>query len=219
MPYGAAVDLIGINKALQNILPRFFDINFVISVKFVIILHMKFTRAEKQSLIEYSRRILIRAVQSNELVAEACSNEKFLAKAGVFVSLHKQEELRGCIGYIEPFASIWDAVHENTIAAARNDFRFLPVSADELDKIKIEISILTPPEEYSIDDIQQGVDGVIVQQGACKATYLPQVWESFANKDDFLSSLCAKASLDENCWKNKQTKFFKYQAIVFTENR
>lgn len=187
---------------------------------------MKFTRAEKQSLLEYSRRILIRAVQGDELIAEACPSEKFLEKAGVFVSLHKNQALRGlprshvlrgCIGYIEPFASIWDAVHENTISAARNDFRFLPVSVGELDKIKIEISILTPPEECSIDDIQQGVDGVIVQQGACKATYLPQVWESLADKGDFFNSLCVKAGLDENCWKNKQTKFFRYQAIVFEE--
>ncbi|MFH0780163.1 MAG: AmmeMemoRadiSam system protein A [Parcubacteria group bacterium] len=178
---------------------------------------MQFTQAEKKILLEYSRRILIRAVQNGELVAEACANEKFLAKAGVFVSLHKNQELRGCIGYIEPIASIWDAARENTVAAARNDFRFPPVSVDELAKIKIEISILTPPEECDLHDIEAGEDGVIVEQGAGKATYLPQVWKSFANKDDFFNSLCAKAGLDENCWKNRRTKFFRYRAIVFNE--
>lgn len=179
--------------------------------------HMQFSGKDKQILLEYSRRVLAAIVNDDKTLNEPCPNDLFNEKAGVFVSLHKGKELRGCIGYIEPIVSIWSAVAENTISAATNDFRFDSVTPDELDDIKIEISVLTPPVACGLEEIKEGIDGVIIQQGEDKATYLPQVWEGLPNKEEFFNSLCLKANLDEHCWRNKQTRFFKYQAIVFSE--
>lgn len=178
---------------------------------------MQLTDAEKNKLLEYGRAVLVGIVKNGNKIEQISNNKNFAEKAGVFVSLRTGDELRGCIGYIEPIESIWNAVRDNTISAATNDIRFLPVAPAELAAVKIEISILTPPVECQIEDIKTGEDGVIVQQGAYKATYLPQVWEHFQNRESFFNSLCLKGGLNENAWKNKQTKFLKYKAIVFAE--
>lgn len=178
---------------------------------------MQFTENQQKKLLAYAREVLIETINNGRKTEKKPPDPIFLEKAGVFVSLHKDGELRGCIGYIEPIASIWDAIAENTISAATADFRFQEVSADELGEIKIEISILTPPVSCALNDIAQGKDGVIIQDGAHKATYLPQVWNDLKDNEQFFSSLCQKAELDSNCWHHQSTKFYKYNAIVFSE--
>lgn len=178
---------------------------------------MLFTENQKKELLSYARKILIEIVNSGKKLEEEPPDANYLKKAGVFVSLHKGKDLRGCIGFIEPIATIWDAVAENTISAATNDFRFSPVTADELDNIKIEISILTPPVQCLREEIEPDKNGVIIQSGTHKATYLPQVWSSLNEPEQFYSSLCQKAGLEQNCWQSKNVKFFKYEAIVFYE--
>lgn len=178
---------------------------------------MDLSKNQKKELLQYSRSVLSSFVNAGKKVEEEASDSLYLEKCGVFVSLHKGAELRGCIGYIEPVETMWDAIAKNTIAAASNDFRFNPVEATELPEIEIEISILTPMHECNLDEINAGQDGVVIQQGPHKATYLPQVWESMPNKEDFFSSLCQKANLPNSCWQSSKTKFYKYQAIVFKE--
>jgi AmmeMemoRadiSam system protein A len=175
-----------------------------------------FSDSEKQTLLEHARKVLQTVVTTQEPAKEKSPHTKYLEKFGVFISLHKKDKLRGCIGNIQPILTIWDAITENTSAAAQEDIRFAPVTEFEIPEITIEISILTKPEECTADDIQQG-DGVIIQQGEYKATYLPQVWETIPDKNDFLSSLCKKAGLEGDCYLDKITKIYKYHAIVFTE--
>ena len=145
------------------------------------------------------------------------SDASYNQSAGVFVSLHKGEELRGCIGYIEPVSTIWDAIRDNTLSAALRDHRFDHVVQEELEQIKIEISILTPNKSCAIDEIETGKHGVVLQQGGRKATYLPQVWQELPEREAFFSSLCQKAGLETTCWNNPRTKFYKYEAVVFSE--
>lgn len=178
---------------------------------------MRLSDADKKELLAYARRVLTTVVGDGKSEDEDCPDANFNQSAGVFVSLHKNGELRGCIGYIEPVATIWDAVRDNTAAAAMRDHRFDHVVPEELEQIKIEISVLTPNKQCPIDEIETGKHGVVLQQGGRKATYLPQVWQELPEREAFFSTLCEKAGLEATCWTNPRTKFYKYEAIVFSE--
>jgi len=178
---------------------------------------MIFSDNEKQELLAYSRRVLENKIKNNEESEDDCPDSNYMQSAGVFVTLKKNGELRGCIGYIEPVESLWDAIRINTIAAATGDPRFEPVSGDEVDEVKIEISVLTKPVSCQFEEITIGQDGVVLEQGRRKATYLPQVWEDLPEKERFFGTLCEKAGLGADCWKEPSTKFYRYGAIVFGE--
>src|SRR3989339_621771 len=139
--------------------------------------------------------------RSKITIDESTLHSPFLKeKRGVFVTLYKHEELRGCIGYIEP------------------------LEKDELKDIHIEISVLTIPKklEYNaptdlLKKLRPLVDGVIIEKGDYSATYLPQVWEEFFRKEDFLSSLCVKAGLGEDEWEQGHLVVYTYSADIFHE--
>lgn len=125
-----------------------------------------------------------------------------------FVTLTKQGKLRGCIGSLEAHRSLIEDIQQNALHAAFSDPRFPPLTKAELADIKIEISILTPPQklEYSdaddlLEKLKVGEDGVIIRKDWHSATYLPQVWEDLPNKKEFLSSLCVKAGLPLDAWR------------------
>jgi len=178
---------------------------------------MQLSEQNKNELLDYARRVLIGAVNGGASEDEDCPDASYNQSAGVFVSLHKGEELRGCIGYIEPVSTIWDAIRDNTLSAALRDHRFDHVVPEELEQIKIEISILTTNKSCAIDEIETGKHGAVLQQGGRKATYLPQVWQELPEREAFFSSLCQKAGLETTCWNNPRTKFYKYEAVVFSE--
>ncbi|MBI5151909.1 AmmeMemoRadiSam system protein A [Candidatus Peregrinibacteria bacterium] len=143
---------------------------------------------------------------------------------GIFVSLHINKELRGCIGVIETQKRLAKTLPEHAIYAAFNDSRFNPLRPDEFDKIKIEISLLTPPKPLEYKDAQDLLNkliplkhGVVIRKSFFSATFLPQVWEQIPAKEDFLSHLCAKAGLDSNEWKRGDIKITTYEAEVFSD--
>lgn len=176
-----------------------------------------FTLEEKQFLLDTARSAIRKYLVKGEELSVKTENPKFLEKRGVFVTLDKDKELRGCIGYIEPVETLIEAVAKNAVSAAVNDSRFYPVTINELDEIKIEISVLTAPKKTTIDDIKTDIDGVVLEKGTNKATYLPQVWEDFTDKNAFFSSLCQKAGLEADCYKQKDIEFYKYQVEKFSE--
>jgi len=153
----------------------------------------------------------------------------FRRKAGVFVTLttHPGDDLRGCIGYPEPTMPLADAIKDSAISACARDPRFPPMTADELDEVKVEVSLLTPPEEIHVKkqtdlptQVMVGTDGLIVQRGWARGLLLPQVpvewgWDA----EEFISQACCKAGLPPDSWVDKDTKVFKFQAEVFSEDR
>ena len=159
--------------------------------------------------------------------------EKLRQKAGVFVTLNKivktgephKTVLRGCIGYPYPTLPLVEATIDAAIQAAVNDPRFPPVSEIELDKIVVEVSVLTPPKLLEVSDpkeypkkIKIGRDGLIVELGLYKGLLLPQVpveWKW--NEEEFLSHCCMKAGLPPDCWLEKGTKIYIFQAEIFEE--
>ena len=146
------------------------------------------------------------------------------AERGTFVTLTKHGTLRGCIGNILPHGSIIESVKRNALNAAFRDFRFPPLTRDELDEIHIEVSILTLPErlEYSgADDLlaklKPGIHGVIINKHGASATFLPQVWEQLPDPREFLSRLCMKAGLSANAWKDGDLEVQTYEVQYFDE--
>ena len=147
-------------------------------------------------------------------------------KRGCFVTLHKRGVLRGCIGTIEPKKSLVECIEENAINAAFEDPRFPSMTEDELEEIKIEVSVLTKPTilEYTDEDdlkakLRPGVHGVILSRGWQRATFLPQVWEQLPKVEDFLGHLCSKAGMGKRCWTDAETEVRVYEAEYFSEKR
>lgn len=143
-------------------------------------------------------------------------------KRGIFVSLHKKRDLRGCIGNIEPVKTVFEGVVDNARQAAFNDSRFSLLSYEELKDTTIEVSILTRPEivdyadaEDLIAKIRPDIDGVMIKKHYHSATFLPQVWEQLKDHKTFLSHLCMKAGLSLDEWKSGDLIVSTYQVQSF----
>jgi len=146
----------------------------------------------------------------------AVPSPQFKEKLATFVTLTKNGELRGCMGNLEPVEELCKSVIHNATNAAFEDPRFPPLTEEELDQIKIEISVLSPNKECGLKDVQEG-EGIILRSGIRSAVFLPQVWEQLPVKEDFLSHLCLKAGLPIDCWKNEETEFSKFSVEKFGE--
>jgi len=138
-------------------------------------------------------------------------------KAATFVTLFVNGQLKGCIGTLTPCRSLAEDVLENASGAAFEDHRFTPVTLNDLDRLKIEISILTEPVPLIFDDeadllgkITKDLDGLILKLGDVRATFLPSVWEKLPDKKQFLGQLKKKAGLRPDFWSDR-LQFFKYQ--------
>jgi len=186
----------------------------------------EFTPEERKRLVELARKTVEAAVRGRELpeVELAQWPAKMAGPRGCFVTLNKNGQLRGCIGHIVPQEPLVRAVSQNAVAAALKDTRFQPVAPAELDRIEIEISVLTIPRrlefqspEDLVAKLRPRVDGVVLQVGRRLATYLPQVWEKIPDKETFMSELAEKAGLPPTAWKSPEAVVLTYQAEVFEE--
>jgi AmmeMemoRadiSam system protein A len=135
--------------------------------------------------------------------------DEFTVPRATFVTLHKHGQLRGCIGMLEATRALADDIAHNSYAAAFTDSRFPPVTEDELEDLSIHISILNPAELiYCTSEaelltvLKPNIDGLILDDGMHKATFLPSVWESLPDPADFVHNLKVKAGLKEHYWSN-----------------
>jgi hypothetical protein len=141
----------------------------------------------------------------------------------VFVTLTQQGELRGCIGSLEARRALIDDLQSNARAAAFKDPRFPPLSRDELARTRVEVSILTPAEPMrfsseadALAQLRPGIDGVILEHGWHRATFLPQVWEQLPDARQFISNLKRKAGLAADFWAD-DLSLSRYQVEKFKE--
>ncbi|MDH4318661.1 MAG: AmmeMemoRadiSam system protein A, partial [Desulfobulbaceae bacterium] len=138
------------------------------------------------------------------------SHRDLLQKQGVFVTLHLDGMLRGCIGSLTGTESIISGVRRHTVNAAFHDYRFRPLSPEEAQAVQISVSVLSPPEKLHFKDsdellnrLRPGIDGVIISApGGAGATFLPQVWEQLPLPEMFLTHLCRKAGLVDDYWRD-----------------
>ena len=124
-----------------------------------------------------------------------------------FVTLTQDEQLRGCIGTLEAHRPLLLDVRANAVAAALRDPRFAPLSARELERTEVEVSLLSPMqaldfggEADALAQLRPGIDGVVFEFGARRSTFLPQVWDQLPDVDDFMAHLKRKAGLPADFW-------------------
>lgn len=138
----------------------------------------------------------------------AAEEQAWLARPGaVFVTLQRAGRLRGCIGSLEAWRPLGDDLRENARAAAFHDPRFAPLTEDEFPQVRIEVSLLEAPQPLAVRDaaeacgrLRPGVDGVILEGRARRATFLPQVWAQLPDPAEFLARLREKAGLPPDAW-------------------
>ena len=142
----------------------------------------------------------------------------FGRRAGLFVSLHRHGDLRGCIGYPSSDEPLGATIGECAVAAATGDPRFPPVTPSELAELDIEISVLTPIEPLTDPaDFVIGRDGLVIDHQLRRGLLLPQVATEYGwDRETFLSQLCAKAGLPRDAWQ-RGARLFRFEAEVFGE--
>jgi len=182
------------------------------------------TAAEEQTLLQVARLTLEKWVRerkypSDKDLASFDITPALEQKTGVFVSIHKLGELRGCIGYVTGTTSILHSVIENTMNAASEDPRFPPIGAEEIDMVDLEISVMTPLAQVKdVETIEVGKDGLVVERGFHRGLLLPQVAKEWGwDKYEFLEQTCRKAGLPADAYKKKDTKIMRFRAQVFGE--
>ena len=182
---------------------------------------------EKQQLLRLARQALEAGVNREPLPLLQLDelSERLQEEGATFVTLTCQGELRGCVGALEAYQPLAEDVRQHAVAAALQDYRFPPVQPDELNNIEIEISYLSVPQlvEYGspaelLEVLRPGIDGVILQDGIRRATFLPQVWEKIPDKAMFLSHLCEKMGAQADLWLRKRLQVFVYSVEEFKES-
>jgi AmmeMemoRadiSam system protein A len=182
------------------------------------------TSEEQKQALALARRTLEQFVRTGRRPAlsdlDLALAPVFEREYGVFVTLHRQGQLRGCIGNIWPVLPLGEAIVERAADAASNDYRFAPVAAEELPEIDLEISVLTVPEEVSgPDDIEVGRHGVVLEKDNRRALFLPQVAPEHGwSLEQMLMRLAIKAGLPAEAWR-KGARFEVFEAQVFGERK
>jgi len=170
---------------------------------------------DQQRLLALARRVLDAKVRRTTI--PDCDVE-IETTSGAFVSIFRHGELRGCLGRLNPGLPLAETVMQLAQAVADSDPRFERVAPWELDSISLEISVLTPEWEVtSINEIEIGRHGLIVEQGLSRGLLLPQVATEMAwDRDTFLNHACLKAGLPAEAWK-RGARIFIFEADVFGE--
>jgi MEMO1 family protein len=177
---------------------------------------------QRKRLLEIARSNIEAHLQQGRSRHFNESDSTLNKELGAFVTLHKNGQLRGCIGNIIGRGPLYKTVSEMAVQAAFNDPRFDSVKQKELDDIEIEISVLSPLERiYDPDKIIIGTHGVLVKSGLRSGVYLPQVGtETGWSRDEFMNSLCMhKAGLDKDSWRTGSCEIYIFCAEVFKEKR
>jgi uncharacterized protein (TIGR00296 family) len=148
----------------------------------------------------------------------------FNDKRGVFVTLTRAGQLRGCIGFPYPVMQLGDAIEDAAVAAATGDPRFPPLRKDELTLIRVEVTILTVPTPLKGDprnrpeQVEVGRHGLIVRGRGTSGLLLPQVATEYCwDSPTFLDHTCIKSGLPEDCWMNPNIEVLTFEGQIFTE--
>ncbi|MBN2142686.1 AmmeMemoRadiSam system protein A [Candidatus Woesearchaeota archaeon] len=182
------------------------------------------SEGDKKALLGLARNSIKTYFQGKSCPLGGAS--KFSKVQGVFVTLHdKHGDLRGCIGFPIGFKPLCEGIVDAARHAAFRDPRFPPLRESELAETRIEISVLTVPEEMKVKSPDEylkkiviGVDGLILEGPFGSGLLLPQVaTENEFGTKEFLNCLCQKAGLPFDSWKDRENKILRFSAEVFSE--
>ena len=182
---------------------------------------------DQQALLGLARQTVAAALRGDEPPAIDLGElaDDLHREGASFVTITKDGALRGCIGTLEACRPLAEDVQENALAAALRDPRFPPLSPTELDEVLFEVSVLSAPQRLDYDGVDDlvaklrpGIDGVVVQSGFNRATFLPQVWDKLPGPDLFLQQLCLKARLPADAYRQGELEVLTYQVEKFVES-
>jgi uncharacterized protein (TIGR00296 family) len=184
---------------------------------------------EGEQLVKLARKA-VQKYLGESVDIDIDSLERFSQQTGIFVTLisvrSKEEQLRGCIGFPLPEKKLYQSVIEAAIAAATQDPRFIPVKKEELASIIFEVSILTPPEEIRVQNLNEypshiklGRDGLLLKWKYGTGLLLPQVpielkWDIY----EYLANICFKSGAPPDVWFMPESKLYRFQAIIYKES-
>ena len=185
----------------------------------------EFSDSDGVELVKMARKAVTEFLRNDSKISDVTFDSKFNFSSGVFVTLNKQNSLRGCIGYPLPVKKLSEGLIDAAISAATQDTRFNPVTVDELDGIIFEVTVLTPPVEIKVKqsseyltEIKVGRDGLIIENAYTSGLLLPQVPTEYGwNVKEFLEHTCQKAGLEKEAWEDKETKISRFQGVIFKE--
>ncbi|HJX50977.1 MAG TPA: AmmeMemoRadiSam system protein A [Candidatus Nanoarchaeia archaeon] len=169
-------------------------------------------------LTELARKAIEFHLKGEEFNPAKDVKKKYEKKVASFVTLTKNNELRGCIGSLEAIRELWEDVIKNAVNAGFRDPRFPALRGEELSEIKIEVSVLTEPKKIIAKSVNSKLGkinsnmGIILKNGMNTSTFLPQVWEEIPDKIDFLEHLSMKAGLPKNAWKDAELWYYTVNA-------
>jgi AmmeMemoRadiSam system protein A len=176
-------------------------------------------------LLQIARTAISRALRVfNVPATEVDENMAWLFRPGAtFVTLTQWGELRGCIGSLQACDPLIEDVSNNAVSAALYDPRFSPLAADELDTVSLEVSLLSElqplgftSEADALAQLRPDIDGIVFEYGPYRSTFLPQVWESLPQPQQFLARLKSKARLSEDFWA-EEVKLSRYTVSKWCE--
>ncbi len=175
---------------------------------------------EKKILLDIARKSILSYLENNEYLPGQPKESILNDKTGVFVTLNKNNHLRGCIGYIIGIKPLYIAVYEMARQAAFHDPRFDAVALSECEDIEIEISIMSPLEkETNLKSIKIGKHGLFMKRGFYSGLLLPQVAIEWGyDRESFLKQTCLKAGMDENCYLDNKTEIYTFFADIIKES-
>jgi len=182
------------------------------------------TRSQQDLLLKVAREVITKSIARDSFHVNTENwAPQLMFRRATFVSLHINNVLRGCIGSLRAHQPLAIDIAQNAVKAALSDPRFSPVSLEEVPKLTIDVSILSTPEQVypnSQSDlcslITPGVDGVTIQSGESRATFLPLVWHTLTSPEEFIDKLKAKADIPRDDWP-ENTQVWIYQAIEFSD--
>ncbi|MDM7934871.1 MAG: TIGR00296 family protein [Methanothrix sp.] len=182
------------------------------------------TQEEGRMAVRLAREAIVKYIGKKVQIRPDGLPPAFEEKRGVFVTLHMDGELRGCIGYPLPVMPLGQAIVDSAINACSRDPRFPCVRPSELDRIEVEVTVLTNPVPYDAPKrrlpelVRIGVDGLMVSRGPYSGLLLPQVAPEWGfDAIEFLSQACLKAGLPADAWLDDETEVQHFEAQIFAE--
>ncbi len=185
----------------------------------------EYSEIDRETLLSLARKSIQHGIDTGRalVINPASYSDALQQQRASFVTLTQQKLLRGCIGHLQAYQPLVIDVVENAFSAAFNDPRFPALGADELEKTQIEISVLSIPQALEVENEQQliqklnpGKDGLILEDGLYRATFLPSVWEQLPRAEEFVEALKSKAGMPSGYWSNSM-QIFIYHTISFSE--
>ena len=172
---------------------------------------------EKETLRHIAETVIQSTARGKPVPDFTVESKTLKEKRGAFVTINRKGQLRGCIGYIQPYKPLYQTIEEMAVKAAFHDPRFNPVTEAELSDLEIEISVLTPMKRIKdVEEIEVGKHGILIEKGFHSGLLLPQVATEYGwDRKTFLEHTCLKAGLSKDAWKDEDTVISVFSADIF----